>query len=102
MSTVTARSAIRQALSCVGFQQLTVSGAAQALTVPRTAVQAVCQVQGDSVRFRIDGADPTSTVGIVLDDSDLIEINGASDLENFQVILDDAATDADIVCQYFG
>lgn len=102
MSTVTARSAIRQSLSCVGFQQLTVSGAAQALTIPQTAVQAICQVQDGPVRFRIDGVAPTSTVGIELDDADMIEINGSSDLEHFQVILDTSAVSGQLVCQYFG
>ena len=41
MGTAAARSMVRQELQCVGFEEITVSGAAQALTVPTRAMEAV-------------------------------------------------------------
>ena len=36
---------------------------ATALTVPATATTAICTVEGQSVRYRDDGTDPTASVG---------------------------------------
>ncbi len=102
MGTVAARSMIRQELQCVGFEEITVTGAAQALTVPTRAMEAICQVQGDQVRIRVDGTAPTATVGLVLDDVDVVTVRGVTDLANFQIILNSGASTAKLACQYFG
>lgn len=46
-----------------GYQQLTVSTSAVGLTVPSGASRAVIRVEAQPLRFRDDGANPTSTVG---------------------------------------
>lgn len=102
MGTAAARSMVRQELQCVGFEEITVSGAAQALTVPTRAMEAVCQVQGEKVRIRVDGVAPTATVGLLLDDVDLVTVRGVTDLGNFKIILNSGSTTAKLACQYFG
>lgn len=52
-------------LKPLGYQQLTVSGSAVGLTVPKGASSARIQVSGGTgVRYRDDGTNPTSAVGI--------------------------------------
>ncbi len=49
----------------VGYEQLTVSNTAVALaSVPLNANRAIIVVEGKHIRWRIDGTDPTSTVGM--------------------------------------
>ena len=102
MGTAAARSMVRQELQCVGFEEITVSGAAHALTVPDLAMEALCQVQGEQVRVRVDGTAPTATVGIILDDEDLIAVRGVNDLANFKVIFKSGSASTKLACQYFG
>lgn len=53
--------------SCVGFQQITSLAAAQSLTVPTEGCTFfVVQAEGQSVRYRQDGTDPTAAVGMTL------------------------------------
>lgn len=49
-----------------GFQQLTDITAAAGLTVPSGATVALLQAEGDNVRWRDDGINPTTSVGILL------------------------------------
>lgn len=50
----------------LGYQQVTNLTAAVGLTVPAGAGLALLQVTGQNVRWRDDGTDPTTTVGMVL------------------------------------
>lgn len=50
----------------LGYQQVTNLTAAVGLTVPAGASIALLQVTGQNVRWRDDGTDPTTTVGMVL------------------------------------
>lgn len=50
----------------MGYQQLTVSGTALALTVPTGATIALLTVESNAVRFRDDGVAPTASVGFPL------------------------------------
>ena len=73
--------------SPVGYQQLTVSSTSVSLTVPDLANRAVIQAQGDSVRWRDDGTDPTAAIGMLLYTngtvpSDLLSYDG--DLESYK------------------
>lgn len=47
----------------VGYQQITPLTAATALTVPARASYAVITVEGQPVRWRDDGTNPTASVG---------------------------------------
>lgn len=53
---------------CRGYQQLdsTALGAPSALTLPEGTTMVVLQVEGVSVRYRADGVDPTSTLGMLI------------------------------------
>lgn len=53
-------------LTAKGYQQLTSLASAAALTVPANATVALIQAESQSVRWRDDGTDPTTTVGMVL------------------------------------
>lgn len=50
----------------LGYQQITTVSAATALTVPTGAKEAIITVEGQAVRYRDDGTDPTATVGMPL------------------------------------
>ena len=54
----------------LGYQQLTVSSVAVALTVPARARYARIRVENNSVRWRGDGVDPTAAVGMPLKPDD--------------------------------
>jgi hypothetical protein len=49
-----------------GYQQLTSLATATALTVPAGADVAIIQAEAQAVRWRDDGTDPTSSVGMRL------------------------------------
>ena len=53
-------------LKAKGYQQITSLSSATALTVPAGTSVAVIQVQTQNVRWRDDGTDPTTTVGMLL------------------------------------
>lgn len=81
----------------LGYAQFT-SGfnAAQALTVPDNAVVCVVQVNGGGIRWRDDGADPTTAAGIFLSGyetgsvpRETLQYNGA--LSDFRFIEDATA-----------
>ena len=49
---------------CLGYQQITSLSAAAGLTVPSGATLAVIVPESQAVRWRDDGANPTSAVGM--------------------------------------
>jgi len=53
-------------LTPLGYQQITSLSAATALTVPAGARLAIIQAEVQSVRWRDDGTNPTSSIGMVL------------------------------------
>ena len=82
----------------LGYQQLTVSSSAVALTVPAGAAFALINVETDAVRWRDDGTNPTATVGMkVLVDGSL-EYDG--DLAAIKFIR--VTTDAKLNVSYYG
>lgn len=90
-------------LYCVGFQELAITTDAQALTLPPAAQSAVCQVQGQPVRWRADGTAPTATVGVAADDGDEVDVLGRGTLQNFRVIRHgDGSAGGKLACHYFG
>jgi hypothetical protein len=95
--------------SCVGFQNLSVtSGAAVAFTLPTlTGTMKVRAVQltvetatpGDSIRIRMDGSAPTTSVGLRFFDGDVLEIDNVDNITNFQAIC--VGSNAQLMVQYF-
>jgi len=53
-------------LAPIGFEQLTSLAAAKSLTSPTGARLALIQAEDQAVRWRDDGVDPTSAVGMQL------------------------------------
>lgn len=83
-----------------GFQSLTVSTTAVALTVPAGASRAVVKVIAQPVRFRDDGTDPTSSVGYSKVANDEFELVGPS-MKDAKFIRS-AGTDATLEVLYYG
>lgn len=50
----------------MGYQQITSLSAAAGLTVPPGATRALIQAETQNVRWRDDGTNPTTTVGMTL------------------------------------
>jgi hypothetical protein len=73
------------------FENLAVSGSAVGLTVPNGAVSALISVDNVEVRYRIDGSNPTTTVGHKLPLDTFMEIYRA-DLDYIKFISTGAAT----------
>lgn len=81
------------ALDAFDFEQLVVSTTAVSMTrgkiMPSGKAPAACatiSVSGDSIRYRIDGGEPTSSVGHQLEAGDYITISGINNLLRFKAI----------------
>jgi hypothetical protein len=55
----------------LGYQQITADTSAGSLTVPDGASIAVMGVDAANIRWRDDGTDPTSAIGILMRSTDL-------------------------------
>lgn len=88
-------------LKVKGYEQVTVSTTAVGLTVPAGTIRAVLVVEDQPLRFRLDGTNPTSTVGMLAKADKEIEIFSKEVLEAFKAIRD-GGTDAVLSVHYFG
>lgn len=96
------------ALSSIGHQQLTVSTSALSLTVPTGTRPTHALIQcgaTNAVRWRADGTDPTSSVGIALAASTVLDLTDpmgdySSVIAKFRVIRSGGA-DATLDIEYF-
>lgn len=59
---------------CLGFQQVAVLTAAVGLTVPAGTKKIVVSAEGQPVRWRSDGTDPTAAIG------NIIGVNATEDI----------------------
>ena len=75
------------------FESLTVSTKVLPLTrvVLGDRDQAFITIESQAVRYRVDGGDPTATVGIVLNAGDILELSGRNEVTQFRVIRRDGA-----------
>ena len=64
------------ALTPLGYEQITGLSSVQPLTVPTGARLAVICVESQTIRWRDDGVDPTSSVGMPLPTSGYFIYNG--------------------------
>jgi len=85
-------------LTALGYQQLTDLSSAAALTVPTGSTVALIQAESQSVRWRDDGTDPTTSVGMVLSAGESIFFTG--DLAGFSAI--EVAASAKLNVSYYG
>jgi hypothetical protein len=59
-----------------GYIQVTSLGTAVGITVPNNAKGALINVQGQAVRFRADGTNPTASVGFPLSVGSIMKYTG--------------------------
>lgn len=77
----------------IDFESLTVSTTALNLVNGSSLVAdfAKVYVEDQAVRFRIDGIDPTASVGIELNDLDELTLDNPNEVKDFKVIRRDGA-----------
>lgn len=75
-------------LTAQHFAQVTVGAVAVGLTIPGGATphRAVLSVQGQPIRYRYDGVDPTSSVGHLAAAGSELELIGATRISQFHMI----------------
>lgn len=84
------------------FKQITVSTAAVGLSAPQGANAVVIITETDNIRWRDDGTAPTSTVGMICTALNVIQLEDATQIANFQAIRDQsAATDVTLNCSFY-
>lgn len=69
---------------CLGYQQITSLSSAAALTVPSGATLAIITPESQAVRWRDDGTNPTSAVGMPVPISTVLSYDG--DLQRIRFI----------------
>lgn len=84
----------------VGYQQVTVSTTAIALTVPDGANRAVAVVEAQPLRYRDDSVDPTATVGMLLPAATIFNIESREGLLAFKAIRS-GGTDSVLSVSYY-
>jgi len=85
-------------LTALGYQQITDLSSAAALTVPSGATVAVIQAEAQSIRWRDDGTDPTTSVGMPVAAGETIFFTGS--LSGFSAI--EVAASAKLNISYYG
>lgn len=87
-------------------ESITVSGTATSFTNAiinpadsNSPFKAVFVVETDAIRFRVDGGDPTASIGLLAKIGAIVTITGEHDVENFKVIR--VTSNATIQPQYF-
>lgn len=87
----------KQITSIFGYQQITDLSSAVGLTVPptdnlgrvSTPITAIIRCEGQSIRWRDDGTNPTASVGMPLNVGDVLEYDG--DLKSIKFIQQSAS-----------
>lgn len=72
----------------IAYEQITVSSSAIGLTLTDrgAATYAEIMVEGQPIRYRVDGTDPTSAVGHLVNAGGVIRCYGRDALRNFRAI----------------
>ena len=89
------------------FEKLTVSNVSKALSAEiysknsglECCNKATLLVEDANIRYRVDGGDPTATLGLLANSGDVISLIGRSELKLFRAIRT-ALTDASLSCDY--
>ena len=83
----------------LGFETIAAPAGATGLTVPRGAVRALIDVEDQGIRWRDDGNDPSTTVGMMLAVADDV-FDYRGDLSAFTVI--ELVGGAEVNISYYG
>ncbi len=99
-------------LNCLWYQQISVIDAPIGLTPPEGAVFALIVVEGNvantdaqnlkCIRFREDGTNPTTAVGMPLGDLSAYDCKGVSAMESFKAISTVVGVAQKMNVQYYG
>ena len=89
------------------FETLTVSNTVKALSSGiysknnglECCNKATLLLEGANIRYRVDGGEPSTTVGLLAEDGDVIALIGRTELKLFRAIRTDS-TDATLNCDY--
>jgi len=95
-----ANKVISQLGNPVGYQQLTVDNTARALTIPTSANRCIITSQDATYRWRDDGTDPTSTVGMPITNGQTLTLDDAGSMSAFRAIRT-TATNAILNISYY-
>lgn len=90
---------VNQALSSLGYEQITSLSSAAGLTIPVGTSVALIQAESQNVRWRDDGTNPTSTVGSLLMAGSTLEYD-AADFGSLKFI--EVAASAKLNVSYYG
>ena len=82
----------------LGYQQLTSLSSAAGLTVPANTKCALIQAESQSIRWRDDGTNPTTSVGMVLSAGESLFFTGS--LSAFKAI--ETTASAKLNVSYYG
>jgi hypothetical protein len=86
------------AFTALGYQQITSLSSAAALTVPTGATVALIHAESQSIRWRDDGTNPTTSAGMVLAAGETVFFTGS--LSAFKAI--EVAASAKLNISYYG
>lgn len=75
---------LKETTTCLGYQQITNLATATGLTPPRGATFALIIPETQAIRWRDDGTDPTSAIGMPLGPTGILEYDG--DLRSIRFI----------------
>jgi len=83
------------------FEKITVSSSAVGINIPTydlmdIQTKAIITIENGSIRFKIDGNNPTSTDGHLLNDGDTLKLESTEEIENFKCIRN---SDVDAILQ---
>lgn len=88
------------------FEQITVSNAVKSLNPEiyskngglECCNKATIMVETDAIRYRVDGGEPTATLGLIANNGDIISLSGRTELKLFRAIR--VTNDATLTCDY--
>jgi hypothetical protein len=89
--------------AAIVYESITVSTTAIGFTAASISgkTKAMCTLESQNIRFRIDGTAPTTTEGHILENGNILYIEGGVSMSNFSAIRDDAV-DGTLKCTYEG
>lgn len=82
-----------------GHEKLTVDATVRSLTVPNDVNFASIEVETAAIRYRLDGTDPATAVGVLVTNGDHITVYGKDTLDGIKMV-EATSTDAVINVSY--
>ena len=82
-----------------GHEKLTVDATVRSLTVPNDVNFAQIKVETAAIRYRIDGTDPATAVGVLVSAGDAFTVYGKDTLDGIKMV-EATSTDAVINVSY--